>query len=99
MKLPSLLRTMPAATSAAQGRQSERREARRACSQRNIMGSALEDSGKRDVAASDGEDLRIATRGEHGEAVPDPCHADNHYRQPSPETSRARHTSLHLSAP
>src|SRR3546814_6102091 len=71
MKLPSLLRTMPGATSAAQGRKSERREARRACSQRNIMGSAFEDSGKRDVAARDGEDLRIAPRGEDGEAVAD----------------------------
>src|SRR3546814_13962496 len=74
MKLPSLLRTMPGATSAAQGRKSERREARRACSQRNIMGSAFEDSGKRDVAARDGEDLRIAPRGEDGEAVADHRH-------------------------
>src|SRR3546814_2737721 len=74
MKLPSLLRTMPGATSAAQGRKSERREARRACSQRNIMGSAFADSGKRDVAARDGEDLRIAPRGEEGEAVADHRH-------------------------
>jgi len=37
-KLPSLLRMMPGAIIAAQGRKSESREARRACSRRNIMG-------------------------------------------------------------
>src|SRR3546814_14891929 len=88
MKLPSLLRTMPGATSAAQGRKSERREARRACSQRNIMGSAFEDSGKRDVAARDGEDLRIAPRGEDGEAVADHRHDETSDPEPEPDPER-----------
>src|SRR3546814_12352361 len=94
MKLPSLLRTMPGATSAAQGRKSERREARRACSQRNIMGSAFEDSGKRDVAARDGEDLRIATRGEDGEAGADRRHDETRdpETEPDPESGGQRPT-------
>src|SRR3546814_16588381 len=67
MKLPSLLRTMPGATRAAQGRKSERREARRACSQRDIMGSAFEDSVKRELAARDGGDKTgKASGGERG---------------------------------
>src|SRR3546814_15358071 len=85
---PSLLRTMPGATSAAQGGKSERREARRACSQRNIMGSAFEDSGKRDVAARDGEDLRIAPRGEDGADVADHRHDATSDPEPEPDPDR-----------
>src|SRR3546814_2170994 len=86
--------TMPGATSAAQGRKSERREARRACSQRNIMGSAFEESGKRHVAARDGEYLRIAPRGEDGEAVADHRHDETSDPEPEPDPDRGGQRSI-----
>src|SRR3546814_1126742 len=58
------------------------------------MGSAFEDSGKRDVAARDGEDLRIAPRGEDGEAVADHRHDETSDPEPEPDPDRGGQRSI-----
>lgn len=52
------------------------------------MGSAFEKSGKGHVSAGDGQDLRIAARGEHGEAVPH--HRHHQAGDPEPEADPDR---------
>lgn len=58
------------------------------------MGSAFEKSGKRDVAAGDGQDLRVAARGEYGEAVAHHRHYDARDPQPQADPDRSGESAV-----